>query len=268
MNTIYELQAQDLCDSWSLFYFALAGEVLKTNLGEDRLRAIVRGYGKKVGEAELASMRKRGLKPNIENFYLHPAHRFYDPRLLVEKQRLNEQVALFNVVRCPFAHIARLCGCDFAAKIFCEEFTQACTLAFTGDVSQANLSELLTEPRDTHCRISVYFRPANSSPEQVKECFSEWKETMHAAPSEQDLSAAPAIWSKSAQLLLEAFMELAPETVGTALKNAAVSLADFIKKRAIATKNDLSCDFASAHCAVPTIGVDGFSAAFLEALGL
>ncbi len=273
MNTINDLEAQDLHDSWSLFYFALAREVLKMDCGEDLLRSIVRAYALKIGEAELAAMRLRGLKPNLENFYLHPAHRFYDPRLLEEKQRLNEQVVLFNVVRCPFAHIARLTGNDLSAKIFCEEFTQACLAAYTNGVSQANLSELLTETRDTHCRIAAYFRPGNSTPEQIQECFSDWKETSHESLCSQDASEAREIWHESAHSLFETFAEHVPQCADRGAEAAAADLAAFVQRRAVSTKNTVSRDFALAHCAPLDFTQnqspsDKFAVAFCERLGL
>ena len=103
---------------------------------EEKLRRTVRRYGELMGTAELEAHQKRGFKPNLLNFYTKSRYHCEDPRLVCECQRLNEQTALFNVVRCPFAHCAALYNMQKEAKIFCEEYTAACIEAYTGKVAQ------------------------------------------------------------------------------------------------------------------------------------
>ena len=104
MNRISELEAQNRQDSWSILYLALADQLLRrSEEGERQLRQAVRTYGRTVGQAERSGHQREHIPVNLDNFYNRPQHRFYDPRLFTETQRLNEQVALINVIRCPFA---------------------------------------------------------------------------------------------------------------------------------------------------------------------
>ena len=118
MNCIQELEAQNLQDSWSVLYFGLAEYLLnQSEQGEELVRSAVRTYGELVGNREREQQRKKGIKTNLQNFYIWPQVRFEDPRLLEKQQRLNEQVALTDVIRCPFASSARRYGTEKVAKL-------------------------------------------------------------------------------------------------------------------------------------------------------
>ena len=113
MNCIQELEAQNLQDSWSVLYFGLAEYLLnQSEQGEELVRSAVRTYGELVGNREREQQRKKGIKTNLQTFYIWPQVRFEDPRLLEKQQRLNEQVALTDVIRCPFASSARRYGTE------------------------------------------------------------------------------------------------------------------------------------------------------------
>ena len=237
MNRISELEAQNLQDSWSILYLALADQLLRrSEEGERQLRQAVRTYGRTVGQAERSGHQREHIQVNLDNFYNRPQHRFYDPRLFTETQRLNEQVALINVIRCPFALCARRYHQEGPAKIFCEEYTPACIDTYTGGVSQTNLSEVLPEPRDTHCRIAAYFRPGNVSDE----------------PCQTDQAAQ---WM--------------PKTAAP----AAERLAEFLRERAKSMEQTLDQGFVERNCALPTRTAlpepcSAFGAQLLRQLGI
>ena len=176
MNCIQELEAQNLQDSWSILYFGLAEYLLnQSEQGEELVRSAVRTYGELIGNREREQQRKKGIKTNLQNFYIWPQVRFEDPRLLEKQQRLNEQVELTDVIRCPFASSARRYGTEKVAKLFCEEFTAACIGAYTENIAQVNISEVLTEDENNRCRIASYFRPANSN-DDYKMHFNSFEE--------------------------------------------------------------------------------------------
>ena len=79
------------------------------------------------------------------------------------------------MIRCPFASSARRYGTEKVAKLFCEEFTAACIGAYTENIAQVNISEVLTEDENNRCRIASYFRPANSN-DDYKMHFNSFEE--------------------------------------------------------------------------------------------
>lgn len=259
MNRISELEAQNLQDSWSILYLALADQLLRrSEEGERQLRQAVRAYGQTVGQAERSAHQQAHIPVNLDSFYNRPQYRFYDPRLFAETQRINEQVALINVIRCPFALCARRCRQEELAKIFCEEYTPACIDTYTGGVSQTNLSEVLPEPRDTHCRIAAYFRPGNVSDGPFQACFSQFQETAREPePAGLPLTEAKRVWQESACWLLEAFCQTdqAAQWMPAAAEPAAERLAEFLSERAKSMEQPLSRGFVERNCALPTQAV-------------
>lgn len=257
MNQIDELEIQNLTDSFHIFYLSLAEAVLSARgelEGEMLLRAAVRSFGQKIGTAERRAHLEAGLKTNLETFYRRPVWRVYDPRLFVETQRLNEQVALFNVIRCPLAAAARTyCG-QTAAKIFCEEYTPACLEAYTERIAQCNLSEVLTESENNHCRIANYFRPANL-PEEDANPFSSFDEEscgMSETDDTRDAVFAVSVLQASAKRLAAAFSEAGADDseVSAGSRLAAERLADFLCRRSVSMEQKLDRGFCERNCAV------------------
>lgn len=70
MNRISELEAQNLQDSWSILYLALADQLLhRSEEGERQLRQAVRTYGRTVGQAERSVHQQEHIQVNLDNFY-------------------------------------------------------------------------------------------------------------------------------------------------------------------------------------------------------
>ena len=277
MNRISELEAQNLQDSWSILYLALADQLLRrSEEGERQLRQAVRTYGRTVGQAERSGHQREHIQVNLDNFYNRPQHRFYDPRLFTETQRLNEQVALINVIRCPFALCARRYCQEGPAKIFCEEYTPACIDTYTGGVSQTNLSEVLPDPRDTHCRIPAYFRPGNGPHAPFQTSFSQFQETVREPEAAGlPLTEAKRVWQESACWLLEAFCQTdqAAQWMPKTAAPAAERLAEFLRERAKSMEQTLDQGFVERNCALPTRTAlpepcSAFGAQLLRQLGI
>lgn len=211
MNSIWDLEQQNLQDSWSILYLSLTKYLLQTlpaDQAETVLRAAIRTYAAMIGRMERASDQAAGLLINLNTFFRRPMLCPRDPRLHVDIQRLDEQVALLNVIRCPFACLARRRGEEKLAKPFCEEFCPACIDTYTDGVSQVNLSEVLTEPQNTHCRIAAYFRPANQPQPLRKLSFSSFDE--HEPPVEPTADAHndPETWRTLADMLIRSFLDV------------------------------------------------------------
>jgi len=256
MNRIFELEVQNLQDTWSILYLSLAKPLLlKDAEGESVLRSAVRRYGTYIGTAERKYAQGAGKKINLANFYTFPQYRFYDPRLAVHQQRLNEQVALFDVIRCPFAQCMRLYGGEFEGKVFCEEYSAACIEAYTGKVAQVNLSEVLTEPQNTHCRVACYYRPGNFGENWHSIAFDSFEETAITSTLQSDLrdiNQAKAVWNQAAKFLVQAFSECETNIAWSEdLMTAGIQqLAAFLKMRATSMEQTLNMDFLARNCAL------------------
>ena len=253
MNRIFELEAQNLQDTWSILYLFLSKALLQVHPdGESTLRAVVRCYGGYIGASEREEHQKIGKKINLANFYTYPCSRFYDPRFYVYQQQLNEQVALFDVIRCPFARMMKLYSGETEGKVFCEEYTAACIEAYTEKIAQVNVSEVLTEPRDTHCRIAIYYRPGNLGAGWQDGSFSSFAEKPITAELHQDLNQASVIWHRSAEYLVRAFCQYETNIVWPeeALSAGIQMLASFLKMRASSMEQSMDLDFLSRNCAL------------------
>lgn len=252
MNRIQDLEAQNLCDCRSLFYLFMAKSALADGSvkNEEQLRKTVRRYGGLMGSAELEEHQKKGVKPNLLNFYTKARFHCEDPRLVCECQRLNEQVALFSVVRCPFAHCAALYNMQKEAKIFCEEYTAACIEAYTGKTAQVNVSEVLTEPCDTHCRIASYYRPGNIPGDGWRKYFGSFIETCPPEGAEAENPDVREALAYSSRMMLEAFISgLAGEkTAAAGVGEAGEAIACFLKNRAKCMEQKFDGGFLSRNC--------------------
>jgi hypothetical protein len=255
MNRIFELEAQNLQDTWSILYLFLSKALLQAHHdGESALRATVRLYGSYIGTAERNEQQKTGKKINLANFYMFPHYRFYDPRLYASQQQLNEQVALFDVIRCPFARMMKLYNGETEGKVFCEEYTAACIEAYTEKIAQVNVSEVLTEPQDTHCRIASYYRPGNFGTGWKETSFNSFAEEPVTAELHQELNQASMIWHQSAEYLVRAFSQFETNIAWPeeALSAGIEMLASFLKMRASSMERPIDLDFLSRNCALNT----------------
>lgn len=255
MNRIQELEAQNLQDSWSILYFELAEYFLnQSERGEELVRSAVRTYGELIGNEEREQQKKAGIKINLQNFYIWPQVRFEDPRLSEIQQKLNEQVALTDVIRCPFASSARRYGSEKVAKMFCEEFTAACIGAYTENVAQVNISEVLTENENNRCRIASYFRPANLR-KDYKAYFDSFEEPKTDVTSvNQTLKQAVSKWNMCAEFMVQAFCKGNLEQ--EAIEQAAYKIAAFLKSRSKSMEQTLDYSFVKRNCA---LSIDEFA---------
>lgn len=276
MNRIQDLEAQNLYDCRSLFYLFMAKNTLADGSvkDEEKLRKTVRRYGELMGAAELEAHQKKGVKPNLLNFYTKAGYHCADPRLVCKCQRLNEQVALFNVVRCPFAHCAALYNMQKEAKILCEEYTAACIEAYTCKVAQVNISEVLTEPRDTHCRIALYYRPGNIPGDCWHKYFDSFIETCSPDEAEAENPDARKALVYSSRMMLTAFTSDRAEekTAAAGIGAAGEAIASFLKNRAKCMEQKFDGGFLSRNCPFDIEAMRGdkrfapFIAAFYVAL--
>lgn len=87
MNSIQDLEQQNLQDSWSILYLSLAKCLLQTppvEQAESVLRAAIRSYASTIGRMERASNQAARLRINLNTFFRQPALRPRDPRLRVD----------------------------------------------------------------------------------------------------------------------------------------------------------------------------------------
>ena len=250
MNRIQELEAQNLQDSWSILYFKFAENLLRDmERGEELVRHAVREYGRLIGKEERRLQQKKKIKINLQNFYIWPQIRYEDPRIFEVQQKLNEQVALTDVIRCPFASAAERYGAEKAAKLFCEEFTPSCIGAYSEDIAQVNISEVLTEKENNRCRIASYFRPGNLKSD-YRSSFDSFEEPKtNVSGINQNLKDAKAKWNQCAEFMIQAFCSENPEVLSS--KEVVHTIADFLQMRSKSMEQKLDIEFIKRNCAVP-----------------
>lgn len=270
MNSVYELEAQNLQDSWSILYFKLVEIIFtQSERGEEITRKAVRDYGKFIGEFERMAHIKKGIKINLQNFYTIPQIRFEDPRLFENQQRLNEQVVVTDVIRCPFASCARMYEVEKKAKLFCEEFTAACIGAYTGYVAQVNISEVLTEPRNNRCRVASYYRPGNIGVDAYQEYFSSFSEfETTCIDIDQKLDDAKTKWNICADFLIQAFEKNHAGLIRNHKDAIAESIASFLEQRAKSMEQKLEWGFVERNCALSINDYPDFKEALSDVLAL
>ena len=137
-------------------------------------------------------------------------------------------------------------------KVFCEEYTAACIEAYTEKIAQVNVSEVLTELRDTHCRIASYYRPGNFGAGWQKDSFNSFAEEPITAELHQELNQASVIWHRSAEYLVQAFSRC-EANIGwpeEALSAGIEMLASFLKMRASSMEQPMDLNFLSRNCAL------------------
>lgn len=253
MNGIDELEIQNLHDTWCILYGSLSKIFDKSTTGEALLRNAIRLYGSFIGRKELDSHMQNMIKPNVKNFFIFPYNRFYDPRLYVNKQNLNEQVGIFDVLRCPFANFFRKSNDSINGKIFCEEFMHSCFKEYSKDIAQVNISEMLSDKTYNYCRIAIYYRPGNVGLEEYKQHFDSFNETnIETNGVSQNKLLARKIWNENSSLLVEAFSIINnnDEKITNALVEAAEIISSLLEKHSINTNNEINLEFIRNNCSI------------------
>ncbi|MDR1732212.1 MAG: L-2-amino-thiazoline-4-carboxylic acid hydrolase [Synergistaceae bacterium] len=264
MNSVVDIEPQNLQDCWTLLYFSTARKLTEFygQEGKRLIRRAVHRYGSEVGALERKAHVEKRIGTSLKSFYELPVIRYDDPRFRLDVQRLDEQEALFDVVTCPFREMVRFRGPAFFRNVeegrelalcFCEEFTYACIEAYTEGVGQANLSEILDRRGENSCRFADYLRPANMNEEQVRAFEGDAARKDGIKP--ETAPNASVRWNRLAAMLVAAFNAVCDEERGDArravaegLRLAAREIAAFMAERADAVGAPLTAAFVSQNC--------------------
>lgn len=174
MYNINEIEYQNKQDCFSLLYLKL-GRSLMDYCGrkaEGALREAVRRMGSESGELIRIKFKNEGIRTNLMNLSILNFACSRDPRMKVQSLEETEQVRLWEVYTCPLAVLWNKANEAKLGSFYCEEYLHAFLEGYTMKKGQMNLSDLMTCPRDLHCRFSAYYRPANTNGTQREESFS------------------------------------------------------------------------------------------------
>lgn len=173
MNNIEEIKGQNQFDCFIKMYSYVANAILDTcgNRGERAVRNALQNYGEDRGENLRKLHLEQGIKTNLSSLMAAENCCGEDPRFFRSTVRATEQVQLWEVYSCPLEHMWRSMNSKRAGSFYCEECVHSMVKAYTGGKGQANLSDRMTCGRDTYCRFSLYYRPANLDEEQKQESF-------------------------------------------------------------------------------------------------
>lgn len=163
MFSIDEIPYQNQQDCFTMFYTCLADAVTRTlgRSGEGVVRRAVQAFAGGIGADACQAIIKNAQQPNLKTLVEQGADCFIDPRFRFLPLRATEQELWLEIHTCPMADFWRLHNKEPLGQIYYEEFFAAYFQAFSGGVAQCNLSKTLTCRFDNHCRLSVYYRPAN-----------------------------------------------------------------------------------------------------------
>lgn len=184
MFTIDEIEQENRQSVFPRLFFFLAKNLTAVcgRGGEGAIREAVRETATKRGRKLKAAHRGAGQKQNVKS-YQCASDEAADTRKRQRISTLNEEVCVKEIYTCPWADIWQQYRCGEIGRWFCEEFEKAKFEAYTGGKGQTHLSQLLTEERNNHCRLAMYYRRANIAPEEAQEVFTEDR---HTAAGEAD----------------------------------------------------------------------------------
>ncbi|MDR1732211.1 MAG: L-2-amino-thiazoline-4-carboxylic acid hydrolase [Synergistaceae bacterium] len=160
-------------DRWSHLYRQIA-ESLEESFGmrgRAVLREGVRQYAALLGREKRAFLEKCGLKTSLKTAANLRGPFPVGVRTDKEWIEHTEQQLFVNIVRCPHAELWNQREKRHLGQLWCEEFYPAYFHSAIGDAVQINMTRVLTNPGDEHCRFSVYLRPANLDLPDRKRCF-------------------------------------------------------------------------------------------------
>lgn len=163
MYNIHEIKLQNQQDCISLLYLCLASELLSLcgRRGEEAVQKAVRRYGETRGASARKRLELAGIPANLKNLADGENDCPVDPRFRKAELARTEQVHLWEVYTCPMADLwKRMQGAQIG-RLYCDEYCRAFYHGFSDGAAQANITDMLTCPRNNHCRFSVYYRPSN-----------------------------------------------------------------------------------------------------------
>ena len=178
MFTIYEIEQENQQSVFPRLFYFLAKNIVATcgRGGEGAVREAVRDLGAKHGRELRGAHRNAGLKQNVK-CYQCASDEATDTRKRQCVSILDEEVCVKEVYTCPWADIWQRYRCSEIGRWYCEEFEKAKFEAYTGGKGQMHLSQLLTEERNNHCRLAMYYRKANLTEKEAAEVFTENRHT-------------------------------------------------------------------------------------------
>lgn len=173
MNNIEEIKGQNQFDCFIKMYTYLTNAILCTcgNRGERAVRNALQKYGEDRGGKLRKAHLEQGIKTNLSSLMAAENCCGEDPRFFRNTVEASQQVQLWEVYSCPLEHMWKRMNSGKAGSFYCEECVHSLVKAYTGGKGQANLSDRMTCERDTYCRFSLYYRPANMDEEQKSESF-------------------------------------------------------------------------------------------------
>jgi len=263
MYKIDELEIQNLQDSWSAMYVIMARSVMDTfgRAGEGVLRESIRRFGRDEGLTKRQHHLDNNIKINLKSLFTIGLDCPSDPRFRENLLRLDEQVRLLDVITCPIADLWIKYGEKKLGRIYCEEFNHACVIAYCYDKAQVNISKTLTHDEDNHCRMAMYFRPANVSKELRPKCFVELDPgcELNEESVLPNVDAKPGFasrWLKMYYYILEVAEERYGRegrcAIALGLQKLAADAANFMKKRADMTGNVPNAAYILANYPIDT----------------
>jgi hypothetical protein len=235
MYNIEEIKLQNMQDHFSKMYLDLAEAIMVSCgiKGEEIIRKAVEKLGEDCGHEILNKHISDGIDTNIKNLFLEERFTKKDPRVRANYIKTDSQVCLWEVYSCPMADMWNsVPGGSKLGSFFCEEYTHALVRAYTEGKGQANLSDILTNKTDNHCRFSVYHRPANLTPEQKIRCFGKGIECKNQTCSEEEFK------KNMNKMFIKLYYYLLDEAVELDGNNGACAIAAGLR--------ELTCDTAEA----------------------
>ena len=193
MFTISEIERENQQSVFPRLFFFLAKNIRDAcgRGGEGAVREAVREFAAKRGAQLKEAHRAAGCKQNVKS-YQCASDELPDGRRQQTFQILNEEVCVKNIYTCPWANIWRQYPCGEIPRWFCEEYEKGKFQAYTLGKGQLHLSQLLPDPRNNHCRLAMYYRRANLSEEEARECFTEDRTSPAGQGDHTDTFSRPA----------------------------------------------------------------------------
>ena len=252
MFAIHEIEMENTKSVFPRLFYFLAKNIAETcgRGGEGAVRAGVRAFATDRGRNLKQAHRTSGKLTNVKTYQCAPDQP-RDTRQREKILQLHEEVCLKEVYTCPYAdEWGRYNACDIG-QWFCEEFEKARFEAYTEGVGQMHLSQSLTENRNNHCRLAMYYRKANISQAAAEEAFSEdrfqpakesdWCEDFWLTESERCLGLYRSLYSAA----VTSFGELGRCAVVAGLKEFAEDALQVMASQAKRTLRP--CDVAFAE---------------------
>lgn len=120
--------------------------------------------------------------------------------------------------------------------------------AYTENIAQVNISEVLTEDENNRCRIASYFRPANSN-DDYKMHFNSFEEPKtDVSCVNQTMKEAVKKWNICARFMVQAFCKENSEQKATEL--TAYKIAEFLESKSKSMEQTLDYSFVKRNCAL------------------